>query len=34
MHIKTTKGTVLVALAALLAGSAFAEYEADCKKAE
>lgn len=33
MHIKTTKGTVLVALAALLAGSAFAEYEADCKKA-
>ncbi len=33
MYIKTTKGTVLVALAALLAGTAFAEYEADCKTA-
>ena len=33
MHIKTTKGTVLVALAALMAGTAFAEYEADCKSA-
>ena len=33
MHIKTTKGTVLAALAALLAGSALADIEADCKAA-